>query len=157
VEKYKDEIKKYYNQWYLIALALTNNKEQAIDLLHEVLLQVFGSGEKEIMNVRNYVSHSIALSWKSSRSNYHYKYTKVSRSFIELKEEHERSGEKYPSFYLSQFKQTTLNELCQYNGTSTSVLSNAVDHCRRMAIQDMFLGGYNEYNQLSEILQREEA
>lgn len=62
----------------------------------------------------------------------------------------------HPSFHLSKFKEYTIDKLCHHNGTSTSVLSNAVDHCHRLAIQSVFLGGHNVYNQISHIVQREQ-
>lgn len=115
MEKYSDEIKKFYSQWYAIALALTNNREQATDLLHEVLLQIFGAGDRKIDNVRNYVSHSIALSWKSARSNYHYKYTKVSRTFVELKNEHEFSADiDYSSRVLNEYLDFCISRLPEF-------------------------------------------
>lgn len=70
--------------------------------------------------------------------------------------EHAILKDEQPSFYLSRFKQMTIEELCQYNGTSTSVLSNAVDHCRRLAIQQIFLGFHSDYQYISEILEREQ-
>jgi len=61
-----------------------------------------------------------------------------------------------PCFALSKFKQLSIEKLCQHNGTSTSVLSNAVDHCHRLAIQEMFIGYHSGYDQISEIVQREQ-
>ena len=60
-----------------------------------------------------------------------------------------------PCFALSKFKQSKIEQLPQHNSTSTSVFSNAVDHCHRVAIQDMFIGFHSDFDQLSEIVQRE--
>lgn len=60
-----------------------------------------------------------------------------------------------PCFALSKLKQVRIETLRQYNGTSTSVFSNAVDYCHRVAIQDIFIGFHSDYDQISEIVQRE--
>lgn len=61
-----------------------------------------------------------------------------------------------PCVALSKFKEDKIDELCMYNGTSTSVLSNAIDHFKRVSIQQMFRGFNCDYIQIAEITQREE-
>lgn len=61
-----------------------------------------------------------------------------------------------PCFGLSKFKQLSIERICQHNGTSTSILSNAVDHCHRVAIQQMFIGFHSDFDQISEIVKREQ-
>ena len=99
----------------MIAYALTNDKEKAVDLLHEVLLQIFDGKEKNIQNICNYVSHSISLSWKSSRSKYHYKFTRISNSFLELKNEHEKSADiDYSSRILNEYLDFCISRLPEF-------------------------------------------
>jgi len=99
----------------MIAYALTNDREKAVDLLHEVLLQIFDGTERNIQNINHYVSHSISLSWKSSRSKYHYKFTKISKSFIEFKKEHERSADiDYSSRILNEYLDFCISRLPEF-------------------------------------------
>jgi RNA polymerase sigma factor (sigma-70 family) len=115
VERYRKEIEQHYPIWLQIAYNLTKNKEQAIDLVHEVLVQIFSTQDKEIVNIRNYVSHSISLSWKSPRSAYHYKYTKVLRSYVELKSHHHKTTEvDYSSRVINEYLDFCISRLPEF-------------------------------------------
>lgn len=115
MERYRKEIAQHYEAWLNIAYNLTKNKEQAVDLVHEVLLQIFSTEDKEIVNIRNYVSHSISLSWKSPRSAYHYKYTKVQRSFVEITNQHQPSSTiDYSSRVINEYLDFCISRLPEF-------------------------------------------
>jgi RNA polymerase sigma factor (sigma-70 family) len=81
-------VSKYYDYWMGTALKIARNRDEASDLLHEVLSQVLTNPKCQSLcesgDIKQYVSSSIVKSYYSSSSQFHLLHRQFARACTEL-------------------------------------------------------------------------